>query len=457
MIISPLDYRYGRTEVKEIFSEERRLRYMLEVEAAIAQAEAEFNLIPREAFKSIRDAVDSGRIKPERVREIEKETKHDVMALVKALSEQAGSGGAYVHFGITSNDVLDTATALQLRDFYPVLMKDIQDLQEAFIRHVSEHKNTPMLGRTHGQHASPITFGLKMAVYLSEVNRHLVRVKQCRRRILVGKVMGPVGTGASLGDAALEIQDRVMEILSIFPERASSQIVNRDRYVEFLSVIAGIATSLEKFSTEIRNLQRPEIGEVQEFFDQQNQVGSSAMPSKMNPISSENVTSIARFIRSFVTPEQEAAVTWHERDLTNSALERFVIPYACVLIDYVLVRFREVLDKLIVHKDVMLSNLLRDDYVLSERIVTELTERGMGRQESHEFVRKSAMEGYARGITLRESMIQHGILKKISKEELDLIMDPRRFLGQSSRVCDMAVEESRRARIYAFGGESSEF
>ena len=320
MIVSPIDYRYGREEVKRIFCEEQRIHYLLMIEAAASQAEAEFNLIPREAFESISNAVKSGKVKVERIKEIEKETKHDMMALIRALGEVSGSGSSYVHFGLTSNDIIDTATALQLKDFYSVLVDDLLELQDSLVNLVEKYSDAIMIGRTHGQHASPITFGLKMSVYLSEVNRHIERVKESRKRVIAGKIMGPVGTGASLGDAALEIQDRVMEILGIFPETASSQIVNRDRYVEYSGILAGIATSLEKFGTEVRNLQRPEIGEVSEYFNRETQVGSSAMPSKVNPINSENVCSLARLIRSFAVPEMEGAVTWHERDLTNSAL-----------------------------------------------------------------------------------------------------------------------------------------
>ncbi|MCL5782680.1 MAG: lyase family protein, partial [Candidatus Thermoplasmatota archaeon] len=278
MSISPIEYRYGRNVIKNIFSEESKLNYMLQVEKVLSQAQAEFNIIPEEAFVDISTIVDSNKVNVKRVREIEDEIKHDVMAIVKALSEQCGPGQKYVHFGVTSNDIIDTSTALQLRDFYHYLLEDMSELQESMEALVQKHKTTAMLGRTHGQHASPITFGLKMAVYLSEVNRHIERLLEAKWRILAGKIMGPVGTGASLGDAAIEIQDRVMELLGLKAEVASSQIVTRDRYVEFLSLLNGIVTSLEKFATEIRNLQRPELDEVSEFFDRTKDVGSSSMP-----------------------------------------------------------------------------------------------------------------------------------------------------------------------------------
>ncbi len=451
MSVSPIEFRYGRKEVKNIFSEEAKLNYMLKVEKTLAQVEAEFNLIPKDAYQDIQNVVDSGKVKPERVKEIEAEIKHDIMAVVKALSEECTVGEKYVHFGVTSNDIIDTATALQIRDFYHYLIEDLLSLQSSMSKIVDEHKLTVMLGRTHGQHASPITFGLKMAVYLSEVNRHIERVVQSRKRVIAGKIMGPVGTGASLGDAAIEIQDRVMEVLGITSETASSQIVNRDRYVELLSVLSGIATSLEKFGTEVRNLQRPEINEVSEFFDRDKQVGSSSMPSKVNPIVSENVVSLARLVRSFIIPEYEAAVTWHERDLTNSASERFSIPYSCILSDHIITKMTTVFDNLLVNSERMLSNLKSDDFVLSERFVSELTMSGIPRQEAHEMVRKASMDAYANNTTLMESLKRNGALENLSGEKLESIMDPASFVGSAERICKKVLDQTEKVRSLAMG------
>lgn len=424
---------------------------MLTVEKTISQAEAEFNLIPREAYLDISSVVDSGKVRVERVKEIEGEIKHDIMALVRALSEQCREGEKYVHFGVTSNDINDTATALQIRDFYHYLMEGLLKLQKALETLVREHRTTVMLGRTHGQHASPITFGLKMAVYLAEVNRHIERAIEAKPRVTAGKIMGPVGTGASLGEAALEIQDRVMEVLGITPEIASSQIVNRDRYVEFLSMLNGIVTSLEKFATEVRNLQRPEINEVSEFFDMKKQVGSSSMPSKVNPINSENVVSLSRLVRSFILPEYEAAVTWHERDLTNSASERFSIPYACILSDHVLMKMAGVFETLIVNRDQMLKNLMSDDFILSERFVSELTMAGVPRQDAHEMMRDAAMKAYSSGTTLLETVRKLGIHERIGEEQIARIMNPESFIGSSGRICDTVIDYTGKVRAKALG------
>jgi len=443
MVVSPLEYRYGREEIKAIFDEESRLKYLLKIEVAIAQAQAEQNLIPREAFLEIQEAVGSGKVKLERIKEIEKETKHDTMALIKALTEVSGSGGRYVHFGVTSNDILDTATALQLRDFTRFLIEDLIDLQGELLKKVKENIHSIMLGRTHGQHASPITFGLKMAVYLAEVNRHIQRVMQGKERYIAGKILGPVGTGASLGESALEIQDRVMEILGIRAETGATQVVDRDRIIEFLSIINNIVTTLEKISTEIRNLQRSEIDEVSEYFDMEKQVGSSAMPNKVNPINSENIGSLSRFIRSLIISEYEAAITWHERDLTNSASERFVIPYASILTDYVIKKMSNVVSTLVVKKGRMLENLMADPLVMGENVVSTLTENGVPRQDAHEIVRVSSMEVYKTGKPFRETLISHGILKYITEDKLQQTLNPENFTGVSEKICMNVIESSK--------------
>lgn len=441
MPVSPIEFRYGREEVKNIFSEESRFRYLLRVERAIAQAESEFKVIPREAYESIATVIDSGNVSLNRMKEIESETRHDIAALVKAISEQCPENGDYVHFGATSNDIDDSATALQIKDFLSYLEDDLLRFQETLASLVLRYKNTPMLGRTHGQHASPITFGLKLSVYLTEMNRNVERLLQSYKRIIAGKLSGPVGTGASLGPDFLKIQERAMEILGISADVPANQVVDRDRYIEFLSLINLIATLLEKIGTEIRNLQRPEIGEVSEYFDTSRQIGSSSMPSKVNPINSENVVSLARFIRSLIISEYEAAVTWHERDLTNSASERFVIPYACILTDHILTKMTSVLETLKVDDKRMLDNLLSDDFTLSEEYVTVLTSLGVPRQTAHELVRSSAMYANARGISLTQAILKNRDVPRDVIARLPKIDDPTKFVGHSRELCDLALKD----------------
>lgn len=444
MPVSPIEYRYGRNEVKDIFSEESRLRHMLLVESALSYAEWKTGLIPEEAYKDISGVVSRNEVQLSRVKEIEAETRHDIMALIHALTEKCGPGSAYVHYGITSNDVNDTATALQLKDFYGFLVGDLFELHKTLESLVEKHKRTVMVGRTHGQQGSPITFGLKIAVYLNEIGRHIQRVEESKERVLVGKILGPVGTGASLGDKALLVQQTVMDKLGISAEDGATQIVDRDRYVEYLQVISNIATSLEKFTTEVRNLQRTEIDEVSEYFDTEKQVGSSSMPSKRNPIESENVASLARLIRSLVYPEYEAAVTWHERDLTNSALERFTIPYSSILIDYILIKTTMIFSKLKVNIERMKTNAESNGLAMSENIVKLLVSKGVPRQDAHELVRRAAMESASGENNMLVSILKY--TDKVTREEMSKAMNPANFVGVAEEICDISVRKSRQLR-----------
>ncbi len=451
MIVSPLDYRYGRKEVKAIFSEENRLGLMLSVESALAQAESYYNVIPENAYKDIKKVVDSNEVSLERVKEIEKKINHDVMSIVEALTEKCSDGKNYVHFGVTSNDINDSATALQLKKAINIIMSDLLKLSKTMVKLIKENENTLMVGRTHGQHASPITFGLKLSVYLSEINRHVERLNEAKNRIIAGKILGPVGTGAALGENALKIQEKTCDILGITHEIATNQIVDRDRYIEYLSIINNISVSLEKFATEIRNLQRPEINEVSEYFNDSEQVGSSSMPSKRNPIVSENIVSLSRLLRSFIIPEYESSVQWHERDLTNSAEERFTIPYASILIDDVLNKMDSVFSNLYINRNEMLKKVINDQFIMSESITIALTKNGMPRQDSHEFVRKSSMYAYENNISLRESLIKNGIYKFIGNKDLEDAMDPSKFTGNSKEICEIIIKNSEYLSKYVMG------
>lgn len=430
MPVCPLDYRYGREEVKSIFSEESKLKFMLQVELALLRAEAEFGYVPRECVEIVESKIPE--VKLNRVKKIEGEIKHDVMAMVKALAELCGECGKYIHLGATSNDIIDTATALQLKQFMEILEKDLIDLEDSLASLAREHRHTIMLGRTHGQAAVPITFGLKMAVFLAEVLRHHERLRELKKRILVGKMMGAVGTGAALGKNALEIQARVMNYLGLNEEESPTQIVGRDRYVEFVSFLAGIATSLEKFATEIRNLQRSEIGEVQESFDVEKQVGSSTMAHKRNPITAENICGLARIVRGFLIPTHESAILWHERDLTNSSAERFIIPHVCILVDDILVKSSRLFRNLQVNKEVMLKNLREHEEVMAEAVIMHLVSKGWGRQEAHEAVRRVAMKGGS----FRDSLIKDEKIGPYVRDEIQEILDPTKYVGVADKIID---------------------
>ncbi len=419
---------------------------MVKVEMEICEAQEKLHIIPPGAAKLLKQAEEQHKIKLERAKEIERETKHDVMAMVRAIGEAVPEAGAYIHVGATSQDINDTVTAVQLRDFLPYLFQDLIEVQTALMEVVKKHAGTVMLGRTHGQHASPITFGLKMSVFLSEIDRHLERLMESSRRFVVGKFMGPVGTGGFLGSKSMEVQAALMKKLQINAEENPTQLVNRDRYLEFLSIIALITVTLEKFATEIRNLQRPEIMEVAEAFDEKNQVGSSAMPSKTNPVDSENVCSLARFIRSLIVPEYESSIQWHERDLTNSASERFVLPYSCILIDHICRKSANIIKNLKVYPERMKSNLDSDPLAMSEAIVRFIWNKGASRQDAHEVTRKAAMLAINTNASFVDSLRDSLSKMKLSSEGLSDAFNPELFLGVSSGICSDTVERTLKIR-----------
>lgn len=445
-LLCPIDFRYGRPKMKGIFEEETRLQRLLDVEAALARAEAKAGFIPREAAAEIAAKATTKHVSVKRVEELERETRHDLMAVVLALTEAcAGDAGKYVHLGATSNDIQDSATALQLRDAIRIIGEDLEDLVDAFADLASKHKKTIMLGRTHGQAAVPITFGLKIAVFASEVARHRERLRQAAPRVVVGKMSGAVGTGAAFGSRAADIQSTVMADLGLGVEEAATQVVGRDRHAEFIAVLANIAASLEKFCTEVRNLQRTEIGEVAEAFEAKAQVGSSTMAQKENPVVSENVCSLARIVRSLVAPALENVPLWHERDLTNSAAERILIPHACVLMDEMLARTTEVFRTLRVFPDRMKANLeATKGQVMAEAVMMALVAKGLGRQDAHKLVRDAAQTARTKGIILRDALLaEPRVSKLLSAKELDAAMDPNAYLGQSASIVDSTLKRVR--------------
>jgi len=442
-LLCPIDFRYGRPKMKAIFEEESRLKRLLEVEAALARAQAKVGRIPREAAEDIVRHATVRDVTVERVTALEAETRHDLMAVVLALTEATkGAAGGFVHLGATSNDISDTATALQLRDAIGILDEDLGALSGALGKLASKHKRTVMLGRTHGQAAVPITFGLKIAVFASEVARHRERLREASKRVLVGKMSGAVGSGAAFGPDARKIQQFVMDDLGLGIEEAATQVVGRDRHAEFIAVLANVAASLEKFCTEVRNLQRNEIGEVAEAFEPSKQVGSSTMAQKENPINSENVCSLARIVRSLVAPAYENVSLWHERDLTNSAAERILIPHGCVLLDEMLGRTTEIFRTLRVHPDRMRANLeATKGQAMSESVMMALVGKGLGRQEAHRLVRNASMRARQRDVHLKDVLSnEKAVTKLLTQKELVDAMNPERYLGQSVAIVEDVVK-----------------
>src|SRR5437870_2013402 len=445
-LLCPIDFRYGRPQMKRIFEEEARLQRLLDVEAALARAEAKVGLVPREAAAEITKKATTKYVTVKRVEELERETRHDLMAVVLALTEACtGDAGKFVHLGATSNDIQDSATALQLREAIQVIDEGLGNLIEALSELAAKHKKTIMLGRTHGQAAVPIAFGLKMAVFASDVARQRERLRQATPRIVVGKMSGAVGTGAAFGPRASEIQSSVIADLGIGVEEAATQVVGRDRLAEFIAVVANLAASLEKFCTEVRNLQRTEIAEVAEAFETKKQVGSSTMAQKENPVASENVCSLSRIVRSLVTPALENVPLWHERDLTNSASERIILPHACVLIDEMLARTAEIFHNLRVYPDRMKENLeATRGQVMAEAVMIALVAKGLGRQDAHRLVREAAQKARAKEVHLRDVLLADSkVTKLLSKKDIEAALDPNAYLGESFAVVDAVVKRLR--------------
>jgi adenylosuccinate lyase len=437
--ILPIDTgRYGTPEMLKIFKEEARVQKLLDVEAALALAHAEVGNIPTKDAKKIAAMASTKYVKLERVKAIEKEIKHDIASLVRALSEVSGSSGAYVHLGATSYDIVDTANALQLKDAEALIEKELFDLKRILQRQAAQHKETVMIGRTHGQHALPITLGFKFAVWGYEVNRHIERLEECKKRVFVGKVSGAVGTQAGLGEHAAVIQELVMKQLGLDAAEISTQIVQRDRYAELISIYAMVASSLENFATEIRELQRPEIAEVFEAFEASKQVGSSTMPHKQNPETCERVCGLARIVRSLSTPTLEDMITWHERDLTQSSAERFILPESNILLDYMLSLMCNIVSNLRVDKDRMLINLsLTQGRAMSESVMMALAKKGINRQEAHELLRKLTIKSTAEKRDFKQVLLEDKLVSdKLSEKEIDEALNPKNYLGTAVKQAE---------------------
>ena len=443
MPVLPIDTgRYGTPEMKRIFEEETRLQKMLDVEAALAWAHAQVGNIPVKDAEKIMAMASTEHVKLERIKEIESEIRHDVASLVRAFAESCGPSGAYVHLGATSSDILDTATALQLKEALSLIEKKLDDLEKTLMEKASKYKNTLMMGRTHGQHALPTTLGFKFAVWTREVSRHIQRLRQCKERVLVGKMSGAVGTQAGLSVHAMKVQELVMNKLGIKPADISTQIVQRDRYAELVCLWAMIASMLDNFATEIRELQRSEISELHEGFEREKQVGSSTMPHKRNPVTCEKICGLARIVRSLVAPALENIKTWHERDLTQSSTERFVIPQSCILVDYMVYLMSGILAGLKVDKQHMQKNMeLTQGRMMSESVMIILAKKGMNRQKAHELLRKLTIESEAENRLFRKVLLENEVTHSLLREkEIDAAVNPRNYLGTAVKQVENVIQ-----------------
>ena len=439
MAIHPIEYRYGTDEMKYVWSEANRLNKLMETEAALAMAEADIGLIPKEAAENIAKSIQS--VQLERVKAIEDEINHDMMAVVIGITEQCTEeAGKWVHFGATSNDILDTSTGLQIKDAIEILEKKMETLLAVLVKQSSDNKNLVCAGRTHGQIGVPTTYGLRFAIWASEVARHIERLDQLKPRATVGQMTGAVGTQAAFGKDGIEIQKRTMEYLKIGAVDVSNQIIQRDRHAEFVMWMANTVTTLDKIAVAFRSLQRSEIAEVEESFGKK-QVGSSTMPHKRNPIKSEQICGLARIVRAMIEPELQNNTLWDERDLTNSSCERIVFPEACVLTDHLIKLAIGVVENLRFYPENIRRNLdLLRGLNMGEAVMMELAMRGVGRQEAHEIVRSSAMIAHESGQHFKDVLLANAeVMKYLSEDDIVNLVDPDKYIGTAVEQVEAVV------------------
>jgi len=438
--VSVLDYRYGTEEMRTVFRANSYLQALLEVEATLSEVQEQKNIIPKGTSKKIRKGIDS--VKRERVEEIESEINHDVMAVVKALEEQSGDAGKWIHFGATSYDIVDTARALQHKSAISLLEIAINKLIKSLSILAKKHKKTVMLGRTHGQWATPITFGLKIAVFTAELKRHKDRLAEIKPRILTGKFLGAVGSGAAMAPHTLEVQTDICKKLELNEPLATTQILGRDRIAEVIAWGSNLAASLEKFTAEVRNLQRSDIGEVAEAFDREKQVGSSTMAQKKNPITSENIGGLARVVRSMLYTSYENNLQWHERDLANSSAERIILPQFYILLEYIIIKSNNVFSNLYVNEKRMKLNLDNAGGLpMAEAFVIALGKTELGRQEAHELVRTITMEAEEKGTSFANAIKNNKEVKKyLDSNEIKHCLEPQNYTGHSEEIIDKVLE-----------------
>ena len=410
--------RYSRNELTNIWSEENKYKIWLEVEVAAAEAMEKYKIIPKGVASVVKK---KGKIKVKRIHEIESKVKHDVIAFLTSITEQAGIKARYLHQGMTSSDVLDTSFNLQLIQSGKILIKDVEKILSVLKRQAKKHKLTPCIGRSHGIHAEPITFGLKLASFYEEFKRNKKRLEQAIENVSTCSISGAVGTFANI-DPKIEVY--VAKKLKLKPEPISTQIIPRDRHAHYFSVLGIIAGSVERIATEIRHLQRSEVYELQEFFSK-DQKGSSAMPHKKNPILSENLTGLARMVRSYVIPSLENIALWHERDISHSSVERNIGPDANITTDFALVRLTNILDNMIVYPKKMLENLnLTKGLIFSQEVMLELTKTGLSREKSYKLVQSYAKKCFAENLNLIDVISSDKfIMNKISPKKLKSIFN----------------------------------
>lgn len=410
--------RYTRTEMAKIWEPENKYKIWLEIEIKACEAFNKLGIVPDYALKKIKE---KAKFDIKRIDEIEKKVKHDVIAFLTCVGEYIGEESRYLHFGMTSSDVLDTAFALQLKQAGNLLLEDITQLMAVLKDKAFEYKNTPIIGRSHGVHAEPTTFGLKMAIFYEEMKRNRERLVNAIENISYGQISGAVGNFANINPF---VEEYVCSALGLKPEPISTQIIQRDRHAQFFSTLAIIASTIEQLATEIRHLQRTEVREAEEYFTE-GQKGSSAMPHKRNPIISENLTGLARIVRSYVMPALENIALWHERDISHSSVERIIGPDATIALDYMLYRATELVKNLIVYPENMQKNLdITGGLIYSQRLLLMLADSGISREEAYELVQKNAMKAWKENLNFKELIKNDKKIKKyLTDEDIERAFD----------------------------------
>ena len=398
--------RYTYPEMGRIWNEENEFQTILKVEIYAAEIMGELGQIPAAAVPVIRDRA---KFSMKRLREIEEVTHHDILAFLQAVAENVGEEAKYIHMGLTSTDVKDTALGYMMKEASDIILDDLEKFRQVLIRRAAEHKHTVMIGRTHGIHAEPITLGLKFALWLDEVERNIERMKKAKETVAVGKVSGAVGTYANIDP---RVEEYICEKMGIKAAKLATQVIQRDRHAELMTTLAIIASSLDKFATEVRNLQRTDIREVEEYFHP-GQKGSSAMPHKRNPITCERVAGLARVVRGNAVAALENVALWHERDITHSSVERVILPDSFALVDYMLKKFTNIVDKLLVYPETMQANMDKTGgLVFSQRILLALVDKGVVREEAYKWVQRNAMAKWMEGADFKTNIINDEEIKK---------------------------------------------
>jgi len=421
--------RYSLPQMTNIWEEESKFKIMLDIELLTLEALSRQKKIPQIAFRRIKK---KAKFNLTEIKKIEAKTQHDVVAFVANLAQNIGSDAQYLHLGLTSSDLLDTASGVQLKAASEILTADLNKLMNLLAKKARKYKEMVCIGRTHGVHAEPTTFGLKLALWFDETKRNLDRLLQAKEAVSIGKISGAVGTYAHIEP---EVEAYVCKKLGLKPARISTQVIQRDVYAQYMATLAIIGSSLEKFATEIRHLQRTEVLEVEEPFGR-GQKGSSAMPHKRNPVICERICGLSRILRANALASLESVTLWHERDISHSSVERVIMPDSTVLLDYMLNKFIEVIDGLIVYPDNMLRNLVKTKgLIFSQRVLLELMDRGLTRQKAYDIVQRCAMKTWRQTIDFKEVLLKDkGVLRYLRREDLDRIFDLDYYLRNVNKI-----------------------